>query len=49
VNGSRTGAYMVGGVTVLDPLAFEPPDCVKDAGWCETLYHWTGNEWLASC
>jgi small conductance mechanosensitive channel len=38
---------MVGEVTVLDPLALEPPPCVEDEGWCRTIYGWTHSEWLA--
>jgi moderate conductance mechanosensitive channel len=48
VNGSDSGAYIVGRVTVLDPLALEPPPCVEDEGWCSTIYGWTHNDWLAS-
>jgi small-conductance mechanosensitive channel len=48
VNDDETGAYMVGAVTVLDLLTLEPPPCVEDEGWCNTIYGWTGNKWLAS-
>ncbi|MDA3626782.1 mechanosensitive ion channel family protein [Saccharopolyspora oryzae] len=24
------------------------PECVSEPGWCNTIYGWTGNEWLAS-
>jgi small-conductance mechanosensitive channel len=48
VNGTRLAAYMVGPVTVLDPLALQPPPCVEDEGWCQTIYSWTNNKWLAS-
>jgi moderate conductance mechanosensitive channel len=48
VNGTRPAAYMVGRVTVLDPLTLQPPPCVEDEGWCQTIYSWTNNKWLAS-
>ena len=48
MNGSDPAGYMVGRVTVLDPLTLEPPDCVDDEGWCETIYDWTDSEWLAA-
>ncbi len=35
-------------MTVLDPLALEPPACVADEGWCSTIYDWTHNDWLAA-
>jgi moderate conductance mechanosensitive channel len=48
VNDAAAGGYMVGGVTVVDPLALEPPPCVDDEGWCSTIYSWTHNDWLAA-
>ena len=48
MNGSDTGATIVGAVTVLDPLTLEPPPCVEDEGWCSTIYDWTHNPWLAA-
>jgi small conductance mechanosensitive channel len=24
------------------------PNCTQEPGWCQTIYTWTGNEWLAS-
>ncbi|MGP4021027.1 mechanosensitive ion channel family protein [Saccharopolyspora sp. 5N708] len=24
------------------------PSCAREAGWCNTIYEWTGNNWLAS-
>src|ERR1044072_223541 len=39
---------MVGRVTVLDPLALQPPPCGGDGGWCQTIYSGTNNKWLAS-
>ncbi|GAA4613511.1 mechanosensitive ion channel family protein [Saccharopolyspora hordei] len=24
------------------------PECAGEAGWCDTIYQWTGNSWLAS-
>ncbi len=39
-------------MTVLDPVAIEldlqPPHCVEEGGWCDTVYRLTGNDWLAS-
>lgn len=37
-------AVIVGPVTVFS----EPPACVEDEGWCDTVFRVTGNEWLAS-
>jgi small conductance mechanosensitive channel len=48
VNEAWQAAYMVGPVTAVDLLALEPPDCVEDEGWCDTIYRWTDNEWLAA-
>jgi moderate conductance mechanosensitive channel len=47
VNDADTAAYMVGAVTVLEPLAWAPPPCAEDQGWCGTIYGWTHNDWLA--
>ncbi|GAA0524092.1 mechanosensitive ion channel protein MscS [Saccharopolyspora subtropica] len=29
------------------PLVTQP-NCVQEPGWCQTIFRWTGNEWLAS-
>ena len=32
----------------MTPPLLTQPDCVKDDGsWCQTVYSWSGNEWLA--
>ncbi len=48
MNGAAGIAYMVGRVTVFDPLTLEPPPCVETEGWCSTIYGWTHNQWLAA-
>jgi moderate conductance mechanosensitive channel len=48
VNDRYRAGYMVGGVTVVDLRAFEPPPCVQDEGWCSTIWDWTHKEWLAA-